>query len=202
MFDTSIRSKIDPLLNRAAAVLARMGIGANLVTWVGFLVGVLAALAIAGGYFYNGLVLLLLSRLCDGLDGAIARQSEKTDLGGFLDIVLDFAFYGMIPLAFIVANPEMNGAAGGVLLLAFYINGASFLAYGLVAEKRGLDEKARGNKSLLYTTGLAEAGETIAVFILMCLFPTWFSIISLVFAAVVVVTTITRFIMAYREFRS
>ncbi len=201
MFDSTIRTFIDPALNRAGAGLAGAGVSANMVTWSGFVVGGGAALAIAQGYFLSGLVLLLFSRLCDGLDGAIARISGKTDLGGFLDIVLDFAFYGMIPLAFIMSNPETNAVAGGVLLLVFYVNGASFLAYGLIAEKRGLVEGARGNKSILYSFGLAEAGETIAVFILMCLFPAWFTILAYIFAIVVVITTIIRFSLAYREFR-
>ncbi len=81
-------------------------------------------------------MLLLLSRLCDGLDGAVARHTQKTDRGGFLDIVLDFAFYGVIPLGFVVAEPAQNAVAGAVLLFAFYVNGASFLAYAIMAEKR------------------------------------------------------------------
>ena len=153
MFDTAIRTYIDPVLNRIGALLAGAGVSANMVTWSGFLIGGGAAIAIAKGYFILGLILLLFSRLCDGLDGAIARLSQKTDIGGFLDIVLDFAFYGMIPLAFVVFNPAQNAVAGGVLLLAFYVNGASFLAYGLIAEKRGLMDEARGGKSLLYTIG-------------------------------------------------
>jgi phosphatidylglycerophosphate synthase len=134
------------------------------------------------------------------LDGAIARLSQKTDIGGFLDIVLDFAFYGLIPLAFIIYSPAEYAVAGGILLLTFYVNGASFLAYGLIAEKRGLEEEARGSKSLLYTIGLVEAFETIGVFALMCLFPAWFNALAYTFAILVVVTTITRFVQAYRAF--
>ena len=52
-----------------------------------------------------------MSRLFDGLDGAVARASTKTDRGGFLDIVLDFAFYGAIPLGFVLADPAGNAVA-------------------------------------------------------------------------------------------
>ena len=204
MFDTTIRTIINPTLGRIGEKLAAMGATANSVTWAGFLIGVFAAVAIANGYFWSGLFLLLISRLCDGLDGAVARSEigagKKTDLGGFLDIVLDFAFYGLIPLAFVVADPAANAVAGGVLLFVFYVNGASFLTFALMAEKRGLEESARGSKSLLYTAGLAEATETIAVFVLFCLFPAWFSLIAYIFAAVVLVTTLSRFVLAYREF--
>ena len=85
--------------------------------------------------------------------------------------MLDFAFYGLIPFAFIFADPYENGVAGGLLLLSFYINGASFLAFSIMAEKRGLSTDIRGAKSLYFTTGLAEATETIAVFLAFCLFP-------------------------------
>lgn len=201
MLDARIRRAIDPVLERIAGTLVGGGISANTVTWAGFAIGVAAAGSIALTYYWTGLVLLLVSRLCDGLDGAIARASQKTDLGGFLDIVLDFAFYGAIPLAFILANPADNALAGSFLLLTFYINGASFLTFALMAEKQGIDEEARGSKSLLYTTGLAEASETIMVFALWCVFPAWFSTIAYFFAGLVALTTIARFVLAYRTFR-
>ena len=179
-----------------------MGVTANDVTWIGFALGVGAAIAITYGQFGWGLVLLVASRICDGLDGSVARagigRAKPSDLGGFLDIVLDFAFYGMIPFAFILANPAANAVAGGLLLLVFYANGASFLTYALMVEKRGLEGHERGSKSLVYTTGLAEGTETIAVFVTFCLFPEWFSPIAYVFSAVVVVTTITRIVLAYQ----
>ncbi len=200
MLDTRIRRIIDPTLDAMGRWLAAKGAKANAVSWAGFGLGVVAAALIALSYFWIGLVVLLMSRLCDGLDGAVARAGLKTDLGGFLDIVLDFAFYGLIPLAFIAADPANNAIAGSVLMLTFYVNGASFLTFALMAEKRGVDEAARGSKSLLYTTGLAEATETITVFGLMCIFPNWFSVIAYIFAAIVVITTISRFVLAYRTF--
>ncbi|HRD85940.1 MAG TPA: CDP-alcohol phosphatidyltransferase family protein, partial [Rubrivivax sp.] len=65
-------------------VLVDRGVGADVVTLAGFLVGVTGALAIAAGQALAGLVLLLLSRLCDGLDGAVARQRKmSTKVGGY-----------------------------------------------------------------------------------------------------------------------
>ena len=84
--------------------------------------------------------------------------------------MLDFAFYGLIPLGFVVADPAQNAVAGATLLFSFYVNGASFLAYAIMAERRGLRSEARGEKSLYFTSGLAEASETILVFLLFCLF--------------------------------
>jgi phosphatidylglycerophosphate synthase len=200
MFDARLRKSIDPVLETIAQKLASLGIGANAVTWLGFAIGVIAALAIYDQSYIWALFLILLSRLCDGLDGTIARLNGKTDLGGYLDIVLDFAFYGIVPLAFIWSSPAENWAAGSVLLAAFYLNGASFLTFALLSEKRGATETQRGSKSFLYSFGLAEAGETLLVFVLFCLFPAWFSLIAYIFACIVLLTTTIRFVQAYDEF--
>src|SRR6185369_11113801 len=111
-----------------------------------------------------------------------------TDRGGFLDIVLDFGFYAAIPLGFVLAEPATNAVAGAVLIASFYVNGASFLAYAVMAERRGLSTAARGAKSLYFTTGLAEATETIAIFCAFCVFPGAFSPLAYGFAALTFVT--------------
>lgn len=200
MLDGLARRILDPGLERTGRFLAGAGIGADAVTWTGFAIGAAAAASIAVEAYGAGLVLILLSRLCDGLDGAVARQTRKTDRGGFLDIVLDFAFYGLVPLAFIMARPAENGLAGAVLLFSFYVNGASFLAFAIMAEKRALTGEMRGEKSLYFTTGLAEATETIAVFVLFCLFPGAFAPIAYAFAAVTLLTAGARIALAIRVF--
>lgn len=200
MLDGWARTRIDPALDRMGRRLARAGIGANSVTIAAFLVGIAAFLAIAAGLHWLGLLLVLLSRLGDGLDGAVARHTRKTDFGGYLDIVLDFAFYGLVPLGFVLADPASNGLAGAVLLLSFYVNGASFLAYAVMAERRGLTSAARGEKSIFFTTGLAEASETLAFFVAFCLFPAWFPALALVFAALCFYTALSRVVIAWRSF--
>ena len=201
MLDGAARRVIGPPLDRAGNMLARRGVSADAVTVVGFIVGLAAAAAIVREFHLLGLFLILASRLCDGLDGAVARHSSKTDRGGFLDIVLDFAFYAAIPLAFVLARPDDNAVAGAFLLASFYVNGSSFLAFAIMAAKRGLATEARGEKSLYFTTGLAEATETIAVFCLFCLFPDAFPAIASVFAAVCLLTAAARIALAVRLLR-
>lgn len=200
MLDGWVRKKIDPVLNRSAKLAAGIGFTPNMITVSSCVVGLIAAASIASNYYWPGLVLLLISRLGDGLDGAVARITGKTDLGGYLDIVLDFAFYGAIPMGFILANPAENAIPGAVLILSFYINGSSFLAYAVIAEKRDLETDARGAKSIYFTTGLAEATETIGVFVAMCLFPAWFPLLAWVFAAICVYTTFARIAQAATSF--
>lgn len=201
MLDGWARRGIDPVLEVIGRWLARAGVSANAVTLAAFTIGIAAAGAIVAGWFLTGLALLLASRLGDGLDGAVAKANGMTDFGGYLDIVLDFAFYGAIPLAFVLADPAANAVAGAVLLLSFYVNGSSFLAYAVMAEKRWMQGKARGEKSLFFTTGLAEATETLIVFVAFCLFPAWFAPIAYVFAALTFYTALSRIVLAARTFR-
>jgi phosphatidylglycerophosphate synthase len=201
MLDGAARRLIGPTLDRIGVVLARRSVTADQVTWAGFALGIGAAAAIAAELYALGLALVLASRACDGLDGAVARHTAKTDRGGFLDIVLDFAFYGGIPLAFAIADPEANAVAAAVLIFSFYVNGASFLAYAVMAERRKLTTDLRGEKSLYFTAGLAEATETIGVFCLFCLFPAAFAPIAYVFAAMCLFTACARVALAVRTLR-
>ena len=201
MFDSRIRQLIDPPLNAAGRQLAAIGVSANVVTCAGFAIGMSGAGAIAFDAVVVGLVLILISRLADGLDGAIARATQKTDLGGFLDIVLDFIFYGAVPLAFAVLNPEQNALPAAVLLLSYFANGSTFLAYAIMAEKRNIETTAQGVKSLYYMTGLAEGGETIAAIILFCLFPAYFPFIAYGYAALCYASAAARIVLAWRTLR-
>jgi len=201
VLDAILRRRIDPPVDRLAVKLAKTGLSANAVTMAGLAIGLAAALAIALGSPLTGLVLLLLSRLCDGLDGAIAKHTERTDLGGYLDIVFDFIFYGAIPLGFAILDPAENAVPAAVLLLTFYANGASFLAYAVLAEKRKITTDIRGKKSFFFSTGLAEASETIIAFVLFCLFPAWFPTLAYIFAAMTAWTCAARIIVAAKTFR-
>ncbi|MEL6817097.1 MAG: CDP-alcohol phosphatidyltransferase family protein [Pseudomonadota bacterium] len=198
MFDGTLRPKLDPYLDALARRLARAGASANAVTIAGLVIGLFAAGAIWAGQYWLGLALLLLSRICDGLDGAVARVTSSSDFGGYLDIVLDFVFYGAIPLGFVLADPSANAIAGAVLIFSFYVNGASFLAFAIMAEKHKLTTDQRGEKSFFFSTGLAEATETIVVFVLFCLLPTWFPIIAYIFAIIVFYTALSRIVMTGR----
>lgn len=201
MLDGAVRARIEPAIDAMGRAIARTGLSANAVTVIAFLLGLAAAGLIAAQFWLAGMVVLLLSRLCDGLDGAVARARGKTDFGGYLDIVLDFGVYGIVPVGFAVADPGANALAAAVLVFSFYVNGASFLAFAIMAEKHGLSTNQRGEKSFFFTTGLAEATETIAVFVLACLFPVWFPAIAWVFAAVCLYTALSRIVMTARTLR-
>ncbi len=200
MLDRYAIAALKPGLNRIATRLVRAGIGADAVTWSGFAIGMAAALAIAQHRFGWGLALLLTSRLADGLDGAVARLTRPTDRGAFLDIALDFIFYASIPLAFAIAEPSANALPAAVLLAAFIGTASSFLAFAVMAERRQMASSAYPAKGLYYLGGLTEATETLACFVLMCVWPQHFALWAYGFAALCAVTIATRLAAGWQCF--
>ncbi len=192
MLDRTILDKTRSMLSNLAKQLLKRNVTANQVTVAGFVVGITAVPLIILDSTYLALACIILNRLLDGLDGTLARMSTPTDRGGFLDIVLDFIFYSAIPLAFAIANPESNALAAAVLIYAFIGTGCSFLAFAAIAEKRKLVSTEFPDKSFYYLGGLTEATETIIIFGVMCLFPTYFSLLAYGFAALCAITTILR----------
>lgn len=201
MLDSRLRPMIDPPLNGLGHWLAIRGVRANWVTAVGLLLGLGAAVAIMAELWMLALALVLASRLADGLDGAVARASEISDFGGYFDIFADFVFYAVIPLAFVIADPAVNGAAGAFLLAAFYINGASFLGFAILAQKAGMHTEAQGRKSVYFSAGLLEGTETIVFFVALCLFPQAFVPLATIFGALCILTAGLRVVAAARLFR-
>ncbi len=200
MLDRAATALIKPLVDRLARVLVRLHISANQMTLLGFGVGLVAAVLVVSQSFMAALAAILLSRLCDALDGAMARQTRVTDAGGFLDIALDFLFYASIPLAFAVADPARNALAAAVLLAAFVGTTSSFLAFAVMAAKRNMRSQAYPGKSFYFLGGLTEATETLAFLAAMCLWPQHFATLAYVFAALCALTTGTRIWWGWRSF--
>lgn len=79
-------------------------------------------------------------------------------------------------------------------------SGSSFLAFAVLAAKRGVTTEIRGRKSFYYLGGLTEGFETILCFTLMCLVPSAFVPIAWIFGALCWVTTLTRILAARDAF--
>ena len=192
MLDRIALDLLRPGITRLAQGLARARVQADHVTLAGFAIGMAGAAAIVLHAFGLGLVLLLMSRLFDGLDGALARITTATDRGAFLDISLDFIFYASVPLAFAMADPVANALPAAVLLAAFVGTASSFLAFAVLAGQRGLKSVVYPNKGIYYLGGLTEATETLGCFALMCLWPAQFALWAYGFAALCLLTIATR----------
>ncbi|MGH6962259.1 MAG: CDP-alcohol phosphatidyltransferase family protein [Dongiaceae bacterium] len=199
MLDAPLRRLIDPPLDRLARPIADHAISANAMTLTGFAVGLLAVPCLAFQWYLAAMVLIVINRLADGLDGAVARRVGATDFGGYLDIVCDFIFYAVVPLGFALARPE-NALPAAFLILSFAGTGSSFLAYAVMAAKRGLTTAHQGRKSLYYLGGLTEGSETIALFVAMCLLPDAFAWLAYGFGILCWVTTVSRVLAARQSF--
>lgn len=202
MLDRWALKLIKPSLTGIAKQLNKRNIHANQVTVTGFAIGMMALPALAMEQYGLALLLILLNRLSDGLDGALARLQQPTDVGAFLDIVLDFIFYSGVVFGFALANPSQNALAAAGLIFSFMGTGASFLAFAVLAEKRGINSLNYPNKGFYYIGGIAEGTETILVFVALCLWPQKFVVIAWSFAAICYLTTIIRVLSGYYTLRS
>lgn len=192
MFDARVLDASREFIDGLAEQLHERGIKADQVTWAGFAVGLSALPLLALGAELLAIIAILVNRVADGVDGALARKQGATDAGAFLDIVFDFIFYASIPLGFALQNPEQNAAAAALLLFSFLGTASSFLAFAILAERQQLKSLEFPRKGFYYLGGLTEATETIALFLICCLFPGLFPLLGTLFAILCLVTTAMR----------
>jgi len=197
MFDAALRSRLDGPLDRAAIPLERIGLAPNVLTGIGFVIGIVACVAIAYEHWWLGLALWIANRFADGLDGPLARRTGPTDLGGLLDILADFAIYGGVLVAVGIALPEARLACL-VVFLTYYLSGSSFLAFSSLATKRQMDGDGR---SLQFPAGIAEGAETIAAYILILAFPSSAETLLWIWAVLVGITLVQRLAIIVRLVR-
>ena len=201
MLDAQVRKLIDPPLEQMGKFLSGAGVNANFVTVAGFVIGMMAIPLLALQFYTAALVPILINRFFDGLDGAIAKQSGQTDFGGYLDIVLDFIFYSGVVFGVALGRPD-EAVFAAFLIYSFIGSGSSFLAFAIIAAKHDLTTEVRGTKSIYYLGGLAEGTETIITLLLICLLPTYFPLIAVVFGIMCWITTVARIRIAMLQIDS
>ncbi|AEF42590.1 CDP-alcohol phosphatidyltransferase family protein [Hoyosella subflava] len=200
MFDAPLRRVLEAPLARIAATIDKRWVTPDRLTTSGLVLGLGSAVTAGLQWWYIALVLWLLSRCADGLDGPLARHRQtQSGAGGFYDITADFIVYGSTVVGVAVGVSAAFGAPQWpflFVLLAYYINGAAFLAFSSIAEKTGrtLDD----GRSLSFLGGLAEGAETVLVHSLWLLFPMFGWQIALVWSVVVGVSAAQRIVGGYR----
>jgi phosphatidylglycerophosphate synthase len=199
MFDVALRRFVDPALNRIAVGIVDARISANMLTISGAGLALAAAFFVSQSNFAAALGFILLNRIVDGLDGAVARIKGPTEFGGYLDTICDYIFYLSIPVAFGLMD-QVNQIPALLLVASFTLTAVSFLAFAAIALRHASDDGAHGPKAFIYSTGLMEGAETIAFFALFCLFPGFFPTLAIVFAALCLLTVVQRFILAAKSF--
>ncbi|MEM7030394.1 MAG: CDP-alcohol phosphatidyltransferase family protein [Chloroflexota bacterium] len=202
MFDNTIRQTKDYLLHPVAHRLPTTH--PTTISLIGLLVGLAAAVALWHQAYLWGLGLWLLNRLLDGFDGTVARVNEKqSDLGGYIDIMLDFVVYAIIPIALIfgLSEPTQGDYLGLAFLLAtFYVNSASWMYLSSILEKRNQGAQAQGELTTVsMPDGIIAGTETVVFY---CAFIIWASNASLLFTIMgilVMITVVQRLIWAIRH---
>ena len=203
MLDRFVTPVIKPLLTPIVKQLDKWNVHPDKITLIGFVIGLLAVPLLANQLWIPALIMIVLNRILDGLDGALARYQEKSsDAGGYLDICVDFLFYAAIPLGFALADPTTNALPAAVLLTVFIGTGSSFLAFAIPAEKLSLPRPQFANKSFYFLNGLTEGTETIAFFVAFCLWPAYFPELAYSFAFLGAITILTRIHGGYQTLKN
>ena len=199
MIDKEINRYTSSHLNRIANTLYERGVEPTWVTLLGLALAFLCFVALSYGLFYLGLILILINRFLDGLDGSLARLGTPRKFGAFFDITSDFAFYALVPLGFAVHSPHENALPTAFLLAAFYVNGSSFLAEAIIIEKYNI-KFDQADKGFFYSFGLIEGFETICFFVFICLFPNVYANAAYIFFTLTLLTHVIRVFKSFKRF--
>ena len=203
MFDSTLRPIKDRILSPAAAVLG-VRVHPTTMSALGLILTLSAALAASQELVAVAVVCFLAGRTADGVDGLIARRTDRaSDVGGLIDFVFDSVGYAAIPLGVALGvDDRAVWIATAVLVASFYVNAVSLGYIAALFEKRGLGQTQRRNAtSAVLPRGLVEGFETIVFFVAALALPTAASTIWWVMSGAVAITVIERVRWAIGELR-
>ena len=191
MLDQKLNFFFKPVLTKFAIIFLKYEILPNQITLFSFILGFFCFIFLSQGNIYIALIFFILNRFFDGIDGALARLKEPSDLGGFYDIISDFLIYALLPFGFILFDNN-NFLSMSFLLTSFIATCSTFLTTAWIFEKKKIKIEQLSKKSFFYSEGLIEGAETIILFILMFVFYEVASFIAWIFALLCFLTAIIR----------
>ena len=205
MFDRHLQKFTQKPLSFFAKIILKY-LSASQITITGFIFGLMMCLFIFFELFFLAIFFLILNRICDGLDGVMARLTAPTYLGAYLDIVLDFIFYSAFILMFGLIDTS-NIVISCLLLFSYICTGTTFLAQAIIQPKLDLIQKDESldidiPKSFYYSAGLIEGTETILFMVLCLIFPNLYFVFGLIFAILCLLTALSRVLIFYRKNKS
>ncbi len=163
----------------------RLHFTANTITKIAFLVGIFSGIL---AYFEKeifAVIVLWISGLLDAVDGEVARYQKTTTAWGTL---MDITFDRIVELSVIIAlGLRFPDSRMELLFLSstIIISMTVFLTVGALSEKKGM-------KSFYYQAGVMERTEGFILFSLMILFNKYLSIITFIYASLVLFTAFQR----------
>lgn len=197
MLDTHGRAAVQPIISKIAHYLLYIGLNANQVTYIAFIIGLMASVLVYLGHPIAGVAVLWLSGFLDAVDGSMARQSKtSSSWGTVLDVTFDRVVEAgiLVALALLHSDPKVLML---FLLLAISIifTMTIFLTVGALSEKESF-------KSFYYQPGLAERTEGFILFSLMVIFQSHLVFWTIIFIGVEVTTGIQRLLEARKILKS
>lgn len=196
MFDIHLRSIkdriFDPCCKYVPAVVTPLQI-----TGVAFLSGLLSCYAASCSLLSASIILWLLNRALDCLDGALARHRKTaSDLGGFLDLLGDFIVYSILPISIAAGQDADTRAwmAVATLEATFHVNNFVLFYVAAIAEKRHgkEDTKTKELTSVMMRPALIEGMESGVLFTTMLLFPNHIELLCWAMAVLVTIGIVQR----------
>jgi phosphatidylglycerophosphate synthase len=201
MIDRYLRPVKDKLLLPGAKIIDKY-FSPNQISIIAFVFGLLSCLMIILNHLQIALVFWLLNRITDGLDGTVSRISDRqTDWGGYLDIMLDFIIYALIPISLTVVSNEgiLIYLSLSVMLSIFYINSASWMYLSAIQEKRTVKTNEKELTSVHMPTGLVEGAETIFLYTLFFFASEYLTLLFFTVSGLTLIGIIQRMIWAYKN---
>lgn len=204
MFDRSIQRLIQKPLSFLGKFLLKI-LQPNQITFIGFFFGIVMCFLIFIHSYFLAILFLFLNRLCDGLDGVMARQTSPSPLGAYLDIILDFIIYAAFVLVFSLEN-QINLLTGVFLLFTYICTGTTFLTQAIIQPQLDYSQQQDNvedeiPKSFIYASGLIEGTETIFFMFLCLIMPKAFPILGFLFSVLCLITAIARVIIFYKKYK-
>ena len=192
MFDIALRGWKDVVVDPISRGVPTF-ITPGLITFVAFASGLLSCFcALTSIYNRAALVLWLLNRLLDCLDGSLARaRNQATQLGGFLDLLNDFIIYSLLPIAIARGQADfisIDWTSLALLEASFHINNFVLFYVAAVAA----DKKDGELTSVTMKPALIEGFEAGVLFTMMLIWPAWINVWCWVMAVSVAIGTAQR----------
>jgi len=192
---SDFKNRLRGILNPVVSLAAALGVTPLGITLAGIAISIVGAVYVAMGHLLAGAILLLVSGLCDTIDGSIARrQGKESKFGAFIDStgdrVSDFAYYVGLIFHFMSGEP-VNTV---LILFTFVALAGSFLTSYARARAEGL--------GIACSVGLLERPERIALLLAGLLFGRLALMAAIVVLAVLSVFTFLQRVWHVRKITS
>jgi len=196
MIDSYFRSPIQMLfINPLLPKITAWKLSPHVYTAGALISGVAVAPALYLQHSFIALLFLVVSGFLDVLDGSVARaQQSATPVGAVYDIVADRIVETAVILGLYLFSPSSRGLLCLLMLGSAMICVTSFLVVGIFLNRES-------DKSFFYSPGIVERAEAFLFFGCMILFSSVFTLLSILFMCLVILTAGLRVWHFQRHFK-